>query len=120
MVTVDLKTYRSAGFRFDGAPEPLAPGLSFIEPAAIAENDLVIDLRDAEEAPATVTAGAKRISLAAFLSARPMPQIGQRAVLACRSGLRAWRGARILQSYWTGDIALIALGDTPETERQSP
>ena len=36
---------------------------------------------------------------------------GARVVLCCRSGLRAWRAARVLRSQGHEKLALIALGD---------
>ncbi|WP_206188547.1 HesA/MoeB/ThiF family protein [Parasedimentitalea denitrificans] len=110
MVTFDLHNLRTSGFRFDGAPEPEMP-LTFIAPEAIAASDFVVELRGLEEAPTPITPSALRLTVDDLKTTRPTPGPGQRAVLTCRSGLRAWRAARALQSYWTGDITLIAMGD---------
>ena len=88
---------RWGGFRFDTAPEP-AHGLRFIAASQIAPGDLVIDLR--EESPQTVTPGALR--------ALPPALPPGRLVIACRSGLRAWRAAQNLSHP---DIVLLATGD---------
>ena len=117
LVTFDATTFRTGGFRFMGAPEPVAP-LHFIAPSAIAPTDFTVELRGVDEAPAPVTNTALRHDVAAFKTLNPTPDAGQRAVLTCRSGLRAWQAARHLQSYWDGDIKLIAMGDMPTTERQ--
>ena len=98
---------RFTQFRFDGAPEN--PGPRFIAPEEITADDLVIDLRPASEAPRKATPGALRIP--AYGAAGPLPRPGQRAVLACRSGLRSWRAAAALAQRWPGEITLLALGD---------
>ena len=111
LITFDMQTLRTSGFRFDGAPEPHAD-LDFIAPGHIAPTDFVVELRDSHEAPAPVTGTAQRISVSDFKDQNPHPQANQRAVFACRSGLRAWQAATHLRSYWDGDISLIAMGDT--------
>ncbi|WP_069300475.1 HesA/MoeB/ThiF family protein [Neptunicoccus sediminis] len=116
VISFDMQRFHSGGFRFDTAPEPDAE-LTFIAAAQITHTDFVVDLRGEDEAPATVTPTAQRLSVAQFAAENPKPQSGQRAVFACRSGLRAWNAATHLRSYWDGDICLIALGDTPENER---
>ena len=98
---------RFTQFRFDNAPEQ--PGPRFIAREEINPGDLVIDLRPTVEAPRKVTPGALR--LPGYGPTGPLPQPGQRAVLTCRSGLRAWRAATDLAQRWPGDITLLALGD---------
>jgi len=95
---------RPASFRFDGAPEP-ATGHRFIAPSQMRPGDLAVDLRGPDEAPQPFVSHALR---------QPddlRPADGQRVVLACRSGLRAWTAADRLRQHWPGEIALIALGD---------
>ncbi|MEM7470521.1 MAG: HesA/MoeB/ThiF family protein [Pseudomonadota bacterium] len=118
LVSFDLKTFRQTSFRFDGAPEP-EHALSFIAAAEITPTDYVIELRGTDEAPTPVTPAALRLTVPDMPVQRPTPNPGQRAVLTCRSGLRAWQAATHLRSYWDGPIFLIAMGDAPELERQS-
>lgn len=96
---------RISQFRFDRAPE--SPGPRFIARSDLRAGDLVIDLRDAAEAPATATPDALR--LPGYGATGPLPEPGGRAVIACRSGLRAWRAANRLSERWPGEIALLAL-----------
>lgn len=98
---------RFTQFRFDGAPEQTGP--RFIAREDIAAGDLVIDLRPQSEAPRKATPGALRIP--GYGATGPLPDAGQRVVLACRSGLRSWRAAEALARRWPGDITLLALGD---------
>lgn len=95
---------RFSQFRFDGAPEN--PGPRFVSRRDLRAGDLLIDLRDAAEAPATVTPDALRMP--GYGATGPLPEPGGRAVIACRSGLRAWRAANELTTRWPGEIALMA------------
>lgn len=95
---------RPAGFRFDGAPEP-ATGHRFIAASQVRPDDLAVDLRGPDEAPLPFLPHALR------QPDRLHPADGQRVVLACRSGLRAWAAADRLSRDWPGAIALVALGD---------
>lgn len=98
---------RFTQFRFDGAPENTGP--RFIAATEIRPGDLVIDLRDRDEAPRKATPGALRFP--GYGASGPLPEPGQRVVLACRSGLRSWRAADALARRWSGEITLLALGD---------
>ncbi|UTH48848.1 HesA/MoeB/ThiF family protein [Loktanella salsilacus] len=111
MLQFDLASFRASGFRFDTAPEPEA-GFRFIAPAQIGPADVVIDLRDTQEAPSPVIPTALRMTNAQIAD-QTFPDTG-RIVFACRSGLRAWQAASTLRTKRGGEISLIACGDTPE------
>ena len=118
LINFDMHTFRTSGFRFDNAPEPIAD-LTFIAPQDVDTHDYVVELRGTEEAENAVVATAHRLNVAAFKSQNLQPRSDQRAVFACKSGLRAWQAATHLRTYWSGPISLIAMGDTPENERQT-
>ncbi|MEX2518744.1 MAG: HesA/MoeB/ThiF family protein [Paracoccaceae bacterium] len=107
----DALKFRATSFRFDGAPEPEGAQFGFIGRAQITPDDFVVELRPPEEAPVPATPAALRADAAAFGPGGPIPAPGQRAVMCCRSGLRAWRAATRLRTTWDGEIALVALGD---------
>lgn len=109
LVTYDAQTRRFGGFRFEGAPEP-APEPGFIAKDAVTAWDFLVDLRGRGE-PGPALSGAQRQSVESFAPGGPIPATGQRAVLACRSGLRAWHAAERLSTYWEGEVKLLALGD---------
>lgn len=119
--SLDLQSFRFGGFEFSGAPEPQNP-LGFISPKAVNDLDFTVDLRGLSEAPEPALTAAlappHRYLVDDFTPRGPRPDPGQRAVLICKSGLRAWQAATRLRAYWSGKIVLIALGTTPETERQ--
>lgn len=111
LVTYDAIGTRFGGFRFDGAAEP-KPEPAFLSVADITPEDFLIDLRRADEAGPSLPHHADRRTADTITTAGPLPAPRQRAVLACRSGLRAWRAAEELSKHWTGEIKLVALGDT--------
>lgn len=109
LVTYDARNLRFGGFRFDNAPNP-APNPAFIAPCDIVADDFLVDLRRRDEAGPPLT-DAIRSTVSAFGPDGPTPTHHTRAVLACRSGLRAWQAAERLSQHWQGDIKLLALGD---------
>ena len=109
LITYDAVAMRFGGFRFDGASDP-PPAPGFMARSAVLPGDFLIDLRaNGEAGPALPSA--RRHHVADFGPDGPLPAPGQRAVLACRSGLRAWQAAERLSRHWEGDIGLLALGD---------
>ncbi|MFT6089415.1 MAG: molybdopterin/thiamine biosynthesis adenylyltransferase [Sulfitobacter sp.] len=119
LISFDMHSFRTGGFRFDTAPEPDAE-LRFIAASAITASDFVVELRDETEAPTPVAPFAQRLTVAQFTQQQnAAPNAGARAVFACRSGLRAWQAATHLRSYWAGEISLVAAGDTVQPERQT-
>ncbi|WP_424969332.1 HesA/MoeB/ThiF family protein [Dinoroseobacter sp. S76] len=103
VVTLDTGAWRVGSFRFDDAPEP-DRALPFIAPSQITPEDTVIELRPEAEAPRPVAAHARRIAAPTPADLRP----GHRTVLACTSGLRAWRAGTTLSDTWPGEIVLAA------------
>ena len=118
LITYDARALRFGGFRFDDAPNP-APNPAFIAPVAVTAADFLIDLRAAAE-PGPKLPAATRRSVADFGPGGVKPNPNQRAVLACRSGLRAWQAAERLRQYWDGEIKLLALGDDGKRESERP
>ncbi|WP_420863674.1 ThiF family adenylyltransferase [Algirhabdus cladophorae] len=110
MMNFDMASYRTSGFRFDNAPEP-EQALRFVSAADILPEDFVVDLRGISEAPTPVTSHAVRLEVSDFAAHTPRPDPGQRTILTCRSGLRAWQAASHLQTYCDTEISLIAMGD---------
>jgi sulfur-carrier protein adenylyltransferase/sulfurtransferase len=111
LVTVDFRTLRFGGFSFAAAQEPSGAATPFISAAQVAKTDIVIDLRSLSEAPVSPFATALRIDVDDVVDAQSRFPREQRVVLCCRTGVRAWRAARELQSYGHQNVALIALGD---------
>ena len=118
LVSFDLASYRFGGFRFDTAPEP-DHGFSFIALSQIRANDWVVDLRGQDEAPTVATPTALRIALPDFTRDTPRPSHQTRAVIACRSGLRAWQAATHLATYWNGPVSLLAMGELSPLKGQT-
>lgn len=109
IVTIDFRTWAFGGFSFLGAPEP-DDGLCFIDASQLQDDNFIVDLRGTDEALTPVTPGAYRISVADIGRLAKEETQGRRVVLCCRSGLRAWRAGRLLQSRGLINLALVALG----------
>ncbi|MEP3298335.1 MAG: HesA/MoeB/ThiF family protein [Pseudoruegeria sp.] len=110
MLRYDAHSLRMASFRFDLAPEPTEIAFPFISHLDITQDDFIVDLRAADEAP-IVHPNAQRRVVDDFADPNQTLTTHQRIVLVCRSGLRSWRAATLLQKHWHGNIALIAMGD---------
>jgi len=108
LVTYDARALRFGGFRFDTAPDS-APKPAFIALRDIAATDFLIDLRATGEQGPDLPHATRRV-VSDFGPHGPTPNENQRAVLACRSGLRAWQAAQRLSQHWQGEIKLLALG----------
>ena len=116
LLSIDLQNLRQSAFRFDDAPEPpAAQQLRFIDAANINPQDWVVDLRGpkAQSDRSTQITEVLHHTIEDFQSEGPKPGPQQRAVMVCRTGLTAWRAARLLQDYWQGDICLIAMHENP-------
>ncbi|MCV2402490.1 HesA/MoeB/ThiF family protein [Marinomonas sp. C2222] len=114
LLSIDLQNLRQSSFRFDEAPEPpLTQHLGFLAIEDITPTDWLVDLRGIKTQQTSENRPVQHLSLDDFQQEQATPNTNQRAVIVCRTGLTAWRAARILQSYWQGEIGLIALGDDP-------
>jgi sulfur-carrier protein adenylyltransferase/sulfurtransferase len=111
LLSFDFRTLHTGGFSFAGAQEHEGEALSFIAPAQVQKDDVVIDLRSLSEAPQAAFPGALRLEVESLESAPPPLPQAQRIVVCCRSGVRAWRAARSLQRHGHARIALLALGE---------
>jgi rhodanese-related sulfurtransferase len=111
LTTVDFSHLRFGGFSFAGAREPEGAPIPFITPADVSNTDIVIDLRTLAEAPVSPIASALRIGVEQVEGAQTQLPVEPRIVLCCRTGVRAWRAARALQTRGHGNLAVIAFGE---------
>ncbi len=105
MVTLDLAGLRFGGFEFLGSPEPEG-AFPFLAAGMLRDDDLVVDLRAPDEAPRPIVPAALRLPPEELAGLPRAP--GRRLVLACASGLRAWRAAETMRARGWRNLALIA------------
>lgn len=105
MVRMDARNLSFSSFSFLGAAEPSAVW-PFLGRDGVRCDDLVFDLRGEGEAPEMIVAQAQRWQIDGLAEA-DFPD-DQRLVLACHTGLRAWRGAKQLQAQGHKNLALMA------------
>ncbi|WP_293574364.1 HesA/MoeB/ThiF family protein [Phaeobacter sp.] len=108
MIHVDMAQLQIGRFDFCDAVEPTS-SIPFIGRNSLSSRDHVIDLRSTDEAPALVCTNAHRLLPEAVLTT-DLPSDAPRIVLACRSGLRAWRTALALGPALAPRLALLAVG----------
>ena len=111
LISVDFRTLHVGGFCFNAAPEPSEAPLAFIAPDEVGAADVVIDLRSLAETPVSPFPGALRAGVEALEKAQLSFPREPRIVLCCRTGVRAWRAARALQSQGHANLALLAMGE---------
>lgn len=110
IVTYDARRLAFGGFSFAGAAEPLAGSFPFIALSQLAADDIVVELRGADEAPVPAMPAALRLAVEEVDRLSPDEIGGRRVVLCCRSGIRASRAAGRLAARGVADLALMALG----------
>lgn len=106
MITVDFANWRLGSFRFDGAKAPEKRFPMIIGKSGLRDGDLILDLRPQVEKPLLTVDRARRVP--AERLAEIVADEGQRVVLVCKSGLRAWRAAIALRQSCAADIAIMA------------
>lgn len=111
LISIDFRTLHLGGFSFAAAREPDGAPISFIAPTDICAADIVIDLRSLAETPVSPFPAALRIGVEDLEKAARQFPAEPRIVLCCRTGVRAWRAARALQSQGHSNIALLAMGE---------
>ena len=114
LVRFDGRTFRFAEFDFSSADEPPAGGFAFTTLADVSADDFFAELRSVGEAPVAAVGHARRLSAESFGEGGLRPVPGQRAIMCCRTGLRAWNAANRLSAEWDGDIRLIATANEDE------
>ena len=111
LISLDFRTLHVGGFSFVAAPEPHEAPIPFIAPSEVRGADTVIDLRSLAETPVSPFPSAVRVGVETLEKAQVSLPSGSRIVLCCRTGVRAWRAARALQSQGHTNVALIAMGE---------
>jgi len=111
LISIDFRSLHVGGFSFAAATEPAGEPLTFIAPSEVGSEDIVIDVRSLTEAPVSPFRGALRLGVESIEKAERRFPRETRIVLCCRTGVRAWRAARALQSQGHANVALIALGE---------
>jgi molybdopterin/thiamine biosynthesis adenylyltransferase len=110
MISVDFRTLRFSGFSFLNAHED-SGGFRFIAREDVRAEDVTVELRGVDEAPAPAFESCIRSTVESVDSlAKAVPRTS-RIVLCCRTGLRAWRGAARLQALGFEHLALFATGE---------
>ena len=110
LMRFDGRELRFSELRFGSAPEPTEGQFRFISSESVERGDTVVDLRGRNEAPALMAPGAIRSTLDRIEQLGTSLEPSKRLVLCCRTGFRAWKAAERLRPNWSGEIALVVMG----------
>ena len=110
LMRFDGRELRFSELRFGSALEPTEGQFQFISSESVERNDTVVDLRGRDEAQDLMIPGAIRSTLDKIEQLEASLEPSKRLVLCCRSGFRAWKAAERLRPNWSGEIALVAMG----------
>lgn len=108
MISINLKNYQFSSFRFDNATEPKQSNFKFISFNQIKENDLVIELRDKEELPFPKINNVIRIPIDEIEDKILQFDRNKHLIFVCKSGVRSWKAAKLIEEKWNNKISLIA------------
>ena len=108
MISINLKNYQFSSFRFDNATEPKQSNFKFISFNQIKENDLVIELRDKEELPFLKINNVIRIPIDEIEDKILQFDRNKHLIFVCKSGVRSWKAAKLIEEKWNNKISLIA------------
>ncbi len=109
LINCDFVQWSFRHFRFERAEEPTSAIIPFIDRFLLQPGDCVVELRSEAEAPASITAGVLRLSLAELPAWQPP---AGRIVLVCASGIRAAQAAAMLEKRGVTQLAMVAAGSS--------
>lgn len=107
LITINMNDFSFGGFSFANAPEP-ENALHFIDRSMIDPDDQLIELRPKSEVMYPFAEHARRVLPKDILNTSL--NIDKRVVLACKTGVRAWKTAKKLMDSGYNNIVLFAAG----------
>ena len=109
MLSIDLAQWHTQQFRFDDAREPSDP-LLWLAPNQLLNDDILIELRSADECPTSIHPHIQRMSIADLQAASFHPNwpTTRRIVCICQTGIRAYQAVQILKSHGYASFAICA------------
>ncbi|QUG73580.1 HesA/MoeB/ThiF family protein (plasmid) [Erwinia sp. E602] len=108
LLNCDFVQWHFRRFRFDGAEEPAATAVPFIDRQLLEATDCIVELRGHEEAPQSIAAEEEVVRLLPPQLAAWQPPGDRRIVLVCASGIRAAQAAMQLEQRGFTRLAIIA------------
>lgn len=108
LLNCDFVQWHFRRFRFDGAEEPAATAVPFIDRQLLQATDCIVELRGQDEAPQSIAAEEEVVRCLPAELADWQPPADRRIVLVCASGIRAAQAAMQLEQRGFTRLAIIA------------